>query len=312
MTVCVAALCKEADGRSTVFGASDRMMTAGDVQFEPYQWKAWMLTNSVVALLAGDAALQAEIMLNVDRDVKLRVAEEPERWWTVEEAAYLCSRYYTEVKKRRAESKVLGPLGLDAGTFATKPLGMPDVVVREIASDMVNFEIPGVETIVLGIDPTPQYAHIWTVIDGSVECADTIGFAAIGYGHSHASSQFMVAKHTKHSPSPDTLYLTYSAKRRAEVAPFVGQGTDMFSVGPDLASFRPIEPEILNELKKIYETARQDEARAFARAKKKINEHLERLSATKIPRVQEPPAEVPAPTDPADGAPATKKEGGES
>ena len=56
-----------------------------------------------------------------------------------------------------------------------------------------------------------------------VACYDMIGFAAIGIGGWHAQSRFMFAKHTRRSPQPETLLLTYSAKKQAEVAPGVGK-----------------------------------------------------------------------------------------
>jgi hypothetical protein len=42
----------------------------------------------------------------------------------------------------------------------------------------------------------------------------------------------MLAGHSPFSSSPETLLLTYLAKKRSEIAPGVGKGTDMFIIGP--------------------------------------------------------------------------------
>lgn len=79
MTVCIAAIFEE----RAVVGASDRLLTAGDVQFEPDMSKVKKLTNSILAMTAGDAWLQAEIIDHVKRAVGFAVAGAPEVWLDV-------------------------------------------------------------------------------------------------------------------------------------------------------------------------------------------------------------------------------------
>lgn len=69
MTVCVAAMCDT----NVIIGASDRMLTAGDIQFEPQQPKIIPLSNSVVVMIAGDSSLQAQIMQKIINDVRERI-----------------------------------------------------------------------------------------------------------------------------------------------------------------------------------------------------------------------------------------------
>jgi hypothetical protein len=49
----------------TVMGMSDRMLTAGDVQFQPPSSKIWALTNSITMMAAGDIGTQSEIHTEV-------------------------------------------------------------------------------------------------------------------------------------------------------------------------------------------------------------------------------------------------------
>ena len=57
VTVCIAARAE-----TLIVGTSDRMLTSGDVQFEPSAgMKLIPLTNSLFMMTAGDAGLQAQI-----------------------------------------------------------------------------------------------------------------------------------------------------------------------------------------------------------------------------------------------------------
>src|ERR1700722_2346062 len=83
VTVCVAALSEF----GAVLGASDRMITAGDVQFEPDQGKIWELTTSIAVMTAGDSALQTEILQDVYQHVAKRIGTDPKDWWLLKDVA---------------------------------------------------------------------------------------------------------------------------------------------------------------------------------------------------------------------------------
>src|SRR5438876_5078171 len=83
MTVCVAAMCEQ----HQIIGASDRMLTAGDIQFEPQQQKIIPVTNSIVLMIAGDSALQSEIIQRVQSDIRVSLTEHPDDWLNVRNVA---------------------------------------------------------------------------------------------------------------------------------------------------------------------------------------------------------------------------------
>ena len=84
VTVCVAAV-----SGLIIFGTSDRMITSGDIQFEPQQSKIVPLTNSIVAQIAGDVSIQTEIMQRVSSDIIKRIQASPQEWWNVRDVAEL-------------------------------------------------------------------------------------------------------------------------------------------------------------------------------------------------------------------------------
>jgi hypothetical protein len=286
VTVCVAAIANN----NTVFGASDRMLTAGDIQFEPIQPKILSLSNSICAMTAGDSSLQAEILQMVFADMGERIRREPANWWRVKDVAGLYSRHYDEARLKRSERTILSPLGLSHASFTQNQQTMSESLVRMLATELINFSLPPVATIFAGVDTTG--IHLYVVEGGDVSCMDTVGFAAIGAGRWHANSQFMFAQHDRTKPGPETLLLTYHAKKRAEVAPGVGAGTDMFIMGPQLGSHTPIPPDAIADLEKMYKARLGRERRASTRANQEVNQYVENLS-----RAQTPPAQEAAPTD---------------
>ena len=62
MTICVALVCENG---GTILGASDRMLTAGNVQFNPPASKTYAVTTSIAFMVAGDMSIQAEIIAEV-------------------------------------------------------------------------------------------------------------------------------------------------------------------------------------------------------------------------------------------------------
>jgi ATP-dependent protease HslVU (ClpYQ) peptidase subunit len=272
LTVCIAAR-----AGNVVVAASDRMLTAGDVQFEPtIGSKVVLLTTSIFMMTAGDSAIQAEICSRVMKTVHARILEASERWWLVSEVADLYVLYYNEVRNKRASDIVLSPFSLDHKSFLSEQHMMNSELANNLAKELINYDLPPVETIVAGTDPAGT--HIYTVSGNIVDCVDSIGFAAIGSGSRHASSQFMFARHAWNSPFADSLLLTYIAKRKAEVAPGVGIGTDMVTVGPGLGTFVKIGDHVIARLNEGYKEVIESETLAFSHAKEEIRSYVEELT----------------------------------
>lgn len=294
MTVCVAAICES----GTILTASDRMITSQDVQFEP-EYQKWVgLTNSIVAMVAGDSILQTEIIRLLLPEIGRRITANPAEWLNVRDAAILYTNYYNEIRQRRVETNILAPLFLDRQIFISRQQEMLPEFVREIGATLLSFEMPEIWTIIAGVDTSGP--HIYVIRNADIYCYDAIGFAAIGIGQGHANSQFMLARHTTIRPLPQTLLLTYTAKKRAEVAPGVGTDTDMNMVGPQLGSLTPIGQHVQQELEKEYQKIRDGENRLTTEAEERIVRYVEELTEAAIAQAQtaspspEPPEESDA------------------
>lgn len=263
MTICVAAI----GVNGLIIAAADRMKTGGDIEFEPRKnenpemaWgsgsKILPITTSITALTAGDSSLQAEILQHVYLDTSARIKSQPSEWWLVEDVAHLYVAHYDKIKRGRAASAILAPLGLDLETFLERQSTMSADLVASIARELQVYEMPGVLTIFVGVDPTASHIFVTSNCNSEnicrLTCSDTTGFAAIGSGARHALSQFMLAGYHRQAPTSETVFQTYLAKKRAEIAPGVGKETDMFTIGPELGFSSFIRPEIMSEIDGIY------------------------------------------------------------
>lgn len=251
MTVCIAARCLE----GFVFAASDRMLTAGDIQYEPTSQKAFQITKSVLCMMSGDAAFFIEILGAVYDELR-PIDEATKNDLPVRQAVELFIKHRSAAVLRRSNSRLLAPLGLDHKEFLLQQATMSTHLVDLLAKEMLNLEVPQIDVIIAGIDPSGT--HIYVLNDGEVCCNNAIGFACIGSGSRHAKSLFMLARHAWNSPMSDTLLLTYTAKRRAEVAPGVGMATDVQMIQPD-AGCTLLNPEVIKKLEKTYSVVKQKE-----------------------------------------------------
>lgn len=278
------------------------MLTGGDIEFEPDQPKILALSNSIYCLLAGDSYLQAEIMKNVADDVWRRIKEQPEHWWKLKEVAELYAHYCKKAQFGRAEDVVLAPLGLNNEKFLADQNKMAPTLVEQLAAKLTNFRAPQVQTLFCGIDP--DGAHIYVSDNWKVTCRDLIGFAAIGSGASHANSQFMFEAYTRHRSFSEALLLTYSSKKRAEVAPGVGKQTDMFMVGPLLGQSIFMGTHVIDRLERIYSDTQQMTMELHQKARTAIGEYVAQVTKPKAaepqvaasPSLPEPPVITPEPS----------------
>ncbi|WP_273241597.1 Ntn hydrolase family protein [Hyphomonas atlantica corrig.] len=259
-----------------IFGAADQMLTAGDIQFQPSRPKINRLTTSIVAMTSGDAAFQAEVLAELSKEISLRLQDENVGWLEVREIAYAYSRHRSLLRNKRIEEQILVPLGLDYPAYLANQSSLAPNLVNDIAKEMLAFQVPYCTTIICGVDDFG--AHLYKVLDGDVICSDQIGFAAIGSGSRHAESDFMLAAHSRFDSMSDTLFRTYAAKRRAELAPGVGERTDFFMIGSEPGSFQYLNNEILETLNKEYDKLVRDEKKALAKAHAGIQNYVDELA----------------------------------
>lgn len=268
MTVCVAAM-----SQGVIFAASDRLITAGDIEFEANESKITTLTNSIVIMVAGDTGIGAEIISRMRIDIQAYIGVSPEIPLAVADAVRLYQRYYGEVKSERAEAELLFPIGQSRSTLTE----LRPEVVELLSGQMQRYEMRRVEVIIAGVDATGP--HLYKVWDGDVRCEDIFGFVAIGEGANHAESQFMKWPLLWNTDPGQTLFMTFLAKKRGELAPGVGKSTDMITIGPQLYSLDLVLVEARLLLEKLYATVQKDEERYARKASNQMRKFTDALTA---------------------------------
>lgn len=250
MTVCVAALC--ADGSAAV-AASDQMMSTDDNQTK--RLKIHHLTDTVIAMIAGDVNLHTELLEEVR--ATLRATEDQPEVQTVKNIADAYAKAYIESKRRRAEAAFLMPMGLTVETFIQHQRNLTEAIAADLTRQVVHFQMPACAALFVGIDQSAGYgrAHIYTVQNGEVSCHNDTGFASIGVGRNQAASSLMFAGHGSSMSMDEVLYMTLVAKKRAEVAPGVGKETDMAFVSVAEGRYIYLKTKIVDHLEEIYARA---------------------------------------------------------
>jgi 20S proteasome alpha/beta subunit len=258
VTVCVTTLFRwnygtlsQPDMGIAAITASDRMISAGDVQYEPAQQKVAVITSRCLVLIAGDYSLHSQAIRDTMQQVQNNATISPYN------ISLIYGRAIQTINVRHAEDLYLAPLGLNSDTFLAQQNDMSREFVSSITTQMQAYIGEDVEALVVGSDgANVQLYHIDH--KGTSSNFDDVGFAAIGIGSSHARSTLMQSRYVNAALLGEALAATYRAKKGAEVAPGVGEYTDMHVVLRD--RLFPVWPNIFSRMDTLYdeyETQRQ-------------------------------------------------------
>ena len=286
MTICVACLCEG----PTIFGAADRMLTVGGVtQLAGPDPKIRNITACITALIAGDIDIQREILGTLEREIAAGEATKPRSEWLVQEIVDLYVKHYTAIAVRQTEQDVLAPFGLTMRKYLRRQQSLAIDFVMDVAGRIRQHDAPDASVLIVGRDRTGH--HLFVVNDGVATCRDASGYAAIGIGARHAVAQFTQWRHGPLNPVSDSLFLTYLAKKRAEVAPGVGPETDLVIIADRDAT--PLVPEAVEACKTRFLAFQRAEQRATTTAQRAMREWLAAFNQRNPPKTTPPLAPTP-------------------
>jgi hypothetical protein len=220
------------------------MLTVGDLEYEPPVAKLGELTKSCMVLVAGSFPVHAEAIGKTTAELSASPTK------NVEAIAECYAGFVRAFRMREASQAYLAPLGLNEQTFRAAQRDMAPSAISELISQLQNHHT-GPEAIIAGHDGgSPSIFHV----DGRgfVTCHNDPGFVTIGIGSSHALSEITNAGYANWWAFGRTLLTFYAAKKRAEVAPGVGEETDISLVLRD--GRQPLASEIFEKVDEIYRT----------------------------------------------------------
>jgi hypothetical protein len=243
------------------------MITYGDVQFEQPQPKIWYQGKHAVALLYGDMTVQAEVAMESERTVLENAISD------VGEIAAVYSDHLRQHVAISAERAILSPLGLSFDNFSSAA-NLAESLAKQLQD---YYYTSGTSTnlggaIIAGADA--RGGHILKVEYDKVSRCDGVGFVAAGSGQWHAESQFMFYRYTKGWDFPEAISIVYSAKKRAEVAPGVGQETDLVLIqtAPPAVFHLKSDSILIGKLEEFYKELKGKHQAADAELLKGVRE----------------------------------------
>ncbi len=214
MTVCIAAIC---DNGKSIVVAADRMFTAGaplNLEFEPPISKIELLSPRCVAMGAGTSLAAAEIIETARGTIASTGGQ-------VLQIALTARDVYTNLRNSKIDEQILSAqLGPDFSVFRSKGGTLPGYlqaqpgIYQQMVIQTSQFNL-GVDLLLAGCDG--YSSHIYHLTHpGSLTAFDKLGYNAIGTGAMAA-----------------TLHAVFNAKLAVEVAPGVGQETEIAVVSAE-------------------------------------------------------------------------------
>jgi hypothetical protein len=274
MTVCVATLFRWNYGLKgsppgwgiAALAASDRMITAGDIEYEPQQLKFAFMTPHVLILIAGNYSIHSEALFETRKQIGTDMNIHPKN------VALIYGGQIQAVNRRRAEDIFLAPLGLNTDSFIAQQRDLSDALVDRLTSQLQSYNSDEVESLVVGLDG--RDAHIYLVDRrGTIHSLDDVGFGAIGMGAWHAKSQLMQAGYVNTVNFAPALAATYVAKHRAQIAPGVGMATDMRLI--TRLGIEPILPKVFAKIEEVHQSYERDRKTRADHAITELQEYID-------------------------------------
>jgi hypothetical protein len=251
------------------------------IEYQGSRYKGTVLGKQHMILVSGDVTIHSAMLLQLAPTLAASQAI------TTLEMAELCAGFMREYRMKEAARLFLSPLNLDEKSFLAQQRTMEPSLVIELANQLQGHKIEA-EALVLGCEG--KQAHLYRVDrSGVVTCHDDIGFVSIGNGGVHASAQFMLESYTHAIGYYRALYQTFAAKKWAEVAPGVGNFTDMFFITRD--GVTQVAPAVIAVLDEIF-------AKNLERVKKFSEEAESQLIQAEqklFPQPSTPPVQLPPP-----------------
>jgi 20S proteasome alpha/beta subunit len=214
----------------------------GFIEFEHATPKMLEASTRAIAMTAGDTLVGTRISREVAESITGTIP--------VVEIAQRLAAHYDATRRLRMEQQILAPRGLDMGSYYGGHATLNGQITLMIDQQMQQFVL-GVELLLAGADDSG--AHIYSVQHpGKPEYLhDVIGYAAIGSGTIHAVQSMIGFGHTSTAEYQETVFRVYASKRRSEVAPGVGHGTDMAILSAE--GIHRLSDDELDQLNTIYE-----------------------------------------------------------
>jgi hypothetical protein len=237
------------------------------LEFQTVEKKIEALAPSCVVLSSGNSAYAKEIIAGAYAALGGNQAP------VISSVAEQLVGAFITVRGVKVREQLLVPmLGPDFLRYEQMNVSMPQYLqfqpgtFQQLTAQMYNFNL-GIELLLCGVDQTG--AHLAYVgHPGTAAWLDKLGYAAIGSGAIHATTRLSLRSQTRDNKLADTLYRVFEAKKAAEVAPGVGEETDIAIV--DAGHTEHCSAATIDELKDIFNQSREKLAPSLSKLEKSL------------------------------------------
>jgi hypothetical protein len=231
MTQIIAALC---ENRNKIVMVADRMVSDADdtLHFE-HEPKGQMLSYNAMILTSG--TLHEPEIVNISR-------EEIAGRMKLPQMIDILTNNYRITRKKRIEIEILSKHGfMSFNEYHEKQQLLADSIVECIEAELFAAIDSNSGQIYVVEDPGTAHSHT------------EVGFCCLGSGDRHADPIFAFYDFKPTMSELETLYISYVAKRRGEMAGGVGKDTDAWIL--DAKGCFKVKDETLNKLGGCLQTA---------------------------------------------------------
>jgi hypothetical protein len=200
---------------------ADRMVSDADdsLRFE-HEPKGQMLSYNARVITAGT--------MHEPEIIDLSIAEIAGRM-KIHDMVETLAKHFRNVRRRRVETEILSKHGfMSFDAYHEKQKTLADYTIECIESELQSEETElDLAILFVGLDATTGKGQIYLIDDpGSSYSHTEVGFCCVGSGERHADPVFAFYGYNLAMRVEDVLYISYVAKRRAQMAGGVGDATD--------------------------------------------------------------------------------------
>ena len=242
LTICIGTIC---DNGKKAIVITDRMVTSSglSVEFE-HETKIQKLAEKCLIVTAGDASIHEEILRPVEE--KYKNIDSPKISDIVDDI----KQEWCNLRIRIIEENFFRPRNLTMNEYYERQADFIEYFISSAEDYIVNEELIDLELLLIGIDI--YGAHLYYITDpGTSRPYTSLGFCSIGSGEPHAENSLIANHFSRTWTLEEAMYLTYEAKKQAEIAPGVGEYTNIAYVDEKECHF--VSDETIKKLHHIYE-----------------------------------------------------------
>ncbi len=230
MTVCIAVLC---DNRKAIVLVADKMIGLGTaIETQPEIKKILRLHKQWWIMFSGnDVSPVFDIVDHAKQELKKTGAK------TVDDVINAMVGNYEKKRWAETEALYLAPRGWTSKEFKSTRFRIPsDPLIREIDAKINDHEL-SIDLLIAGFDARDR-GQIFSLSGYGLDRGiprrhDVPGFHSIGTGSDGALYMMQYRKVSSAMPVRQALYYAMEAKYFGELAPGVGERTDLYIIRPN-------------------------------------------------------------------------------